>query len=718
MSAGTGSGQASSPAPTAAGTVPRLLAPLFQVREKWSDPWADGAGGSSGTYDTYIELESCTWSGRGDQIGELHVRRVYSSAVSIPPAAASGVKKEWEAGFRASSPRDYTGWYIKMFVFDEAGVITPVWMGVIDEQIDNPNAVAEDDASLSGAGWQRFIAFDGAHLLRKIDISRSRWLVQRDPSPTAAVEQEIDWVPDMNFVDERHLRMGNRSSVLVPAPGDPTFERFIYEASSSSEFWSRREFIVYVLGLCKNGDALPKFSFGGEGGAYGALLDMRDFVRMADVETAHDVIRRLVHPGIGMEFMVKPVFGTGSTPVDSFEVFVYSILPNEITVKGETLPANANQTDFVLGADVEERPTITRSSRNVFDRIRVVGARIVACTTLYHGLDLEEKWTPEQEAEYAEPLDDPGATLKELDAARQTDRFAAVYSKFGAPVDFNIDFIHRKHFAPVFNELGELQEVEIAQFQNEVRRTLHWIPLLEGYEYTNNDIVNKNPAGVNPESKAPFVLISAEPNGVGPWMDAGAMITQSGDVKGVHVRTPNDDWGVVLTGRINHEIALDVFTGNTTIPAEFSYVGMTATIAIETDQRIELVAQFVADDKVRSEKLIEVPDCEVWIVAPFTIWGVSPEGDPLYTGSSSLILRNDVEKLYLPMAGAIARYGFDRSRADISLKGYALVHGLLGQILGVIKDRSVIHYVGGPITGVTWRAGRGGNTTIQAGWAE
>ena len=115
---------------------------------------------------------------------------------------------------------------------------------------------------------------------------------------------------------------------------------------------------------------------------------------------------------------------------------------------------------------------------------------------------------------------------------------------------------------------------------------------------------------------------------------------------------------------------------------------------------------------------VEVPDAELWYLAPRTVVGLDNEefSPTLRTsGAQHRILRDDTDRLAAVMAGAIARYATRRARASITVRGLLPWSGLIGQILTVIDEGGQQQQIQAPITSVRWSPGEDPTTVIETG---
>jgi hypothetical protein len=140
--------------------------------------------------------------------------------------------------------------------------------------------------------------------------------------------------------------------------------------------------------------------------------------------------------------------------------------------------------------------------------------------------------------------------------------------------------------------------------------------------------------------------------------------------KGISVSVSDTDWGVFLQATPNHLLALNHWSGATDSGTDplYDYSKLIATIALETDQRLELTYELPEGDGSTMD--IVARDAELWVLAPNTVVGVTPGGVLKVSPPYAWTIRNDAERLSFVMAGAIAERLL-RTSLGIETLGYA-----------------------------------------------
>ena len=183
-----------------------------------------------------------------------------------------------------------------------------------------------------------------------------------------------------------------------------------------------------------------------------------------------------------------------------------------------------------------------------------------------------------------------------------------------------------------------------------------------------------------------------------------------------------DEWGVRIGASPNHRMAKGHWPDglDTDREPEFDYDRMVATIAFETDQHVELIAdanrllgvEWTPSD---GELLIDDETAECWLAAPETVFGVDVTGKLLATPSDrGIILRNDIQQLWLWMAGAISRYLTPRAQAEVVFLGWGKWNLFLGTILTTLDEGGTVHQIQSPTTSVQWSVEGEAATIVRA----
>ena len=682
-----------------------VIAPIVLVKQLWSDRWR---------YDTSIHFRRTRHSSGGEGIGSCELRRAYGGSVREPglrPAASR-------------DPIDRAGWWVKI-VLILPGKFTTLWVGQISSSTKDSFADSEQ-----AAGWQTWTAHDMLQLLTKTHIHQSWWAQRRrtssDPNNSEVVEQLLGWSPSVNSRDARNLLVGNLSIAATSG------RAFVF---GGDHIWTHLNFLDYILerfvdNTDNNG---PDWTVSGQ---TSILKELKTVIPIRADETVASLLRKLIPVDLALDFKISP-YGRAlnGDPLGErgFAVHVFSLNGEErgggiVSPTGSTtvkpLPRNPNQftvkpSESVTAPSIRVVETLDRQ----FDRIRVIGRRIVTCCTLEVSREgdpsfkssLIPRWSHLMEDDYINPFVPPdNRTAQGFDAARRNEAFRLVYQAFGAPDDWDWQM---GEVAPDLDTDGIVQGTG-ADRQSKVRATLPWIPLREGFNY-----VSRPPTSANVDNyEAPFLPPAAwildETEESNRWLTV--------DQAGISIQTHPEDWGLSLSVSPNHLIAQGVAEFNdltlekTKILAKYDWHNLKYTVAFETDQRLELRYDRTSGWSDKGETLvINVPTAELWYLANDTVVGVDSAGQLLRT-TGGQTLRNDSDRLGMVMAGAISRFNMQRVRATLRYNGYHPFGGSVGQILEIIESGQGAQYIGSPVTAVDWEAGGPGNpptTTIHTGFA-
>lgn len=682
-------GQTSSEKPTT------YAAPILRVKRLWADEWQ-----MLGDRLEFVSAEGLTGS---QGAGSLTFKHRYGN-VKLPSGAVMATE----------SLVDLVDWWVRMDLVGSGGDTTE-WTGKIFSEtraihsvpVSTPPVAADPPAG----GVQTFVANGPGHVLSMKHVGRSDWVVDPDAGTTitTAKIKDLGWLPPMNGRDDRNQLVGNRSSQKTDGSDKPS--SYLYGETNT---WTNAQYIDYLLARFVDESLTPRgpewhFSTGGEGAA---VANLTDVIRWDTTQTIGEMLRKLIPRRMGLDYRIIEIGGP-SNP--GFAVQAFALSGRDWGFAGETVPMNPdlvtiNTSQFpdVLAAEV------VRTHAQQFDEINVIGERIVVCCSLYGLLastsaDLVPKWGDGLEADYKAGTGLADDEAEEHDDIRKSDRLDSVYQQFGAPVDW--DLFGGTH-AINLDDDGNLVFGGGADFQKVVRRTLSWLPIKTGVDYTVDPPVSANQDDVVPGLRRPTVWL---------WDEDKSRHFAAHKV-GVGVSYSRNEWGVQLSASPNHLLALDIFDPaihKTDHDPKYDYERMIATVAFRGDQRLRLKYRrsIPAGRPLGGVLNVYVPGAEFWYLASSTVVGVRDDGLTERSGGGT-VLRNDADRLVLVMAGAIARFASERMRATIVLRGLWPIGGLLGQILDVVQQGNDTQFIESPITSITWQVtGAEPTTTIRAGYA-
>lgn len=646
-------------------TYPKtLVAPAVYLRETWSDSWVQS------TELEFIAAKSCS---SGQDLGVCEVARRYGQVM------APG-----EDVYSVRTPLALNGYWLRVDMYDGAQWVTQ-WVGRIESESRQTFGAPVVDEVAIPTGIQRWRAYEPSQYLRKIHVSGSYWLGYDGESNEEL--RQVEWVPDVNSRDRHNTLVGNRTAEKWET------ETYLF---GGTDLWTRQDYLEYILFRFASVTDGPAFVLDG---AYAVLADVSDAIDMRDTQTVDSVLKKLISPKIGLDYKIS-YDGVN----DQFSVYVYSLAATATTFETATLPANTNDVYFDRGSALDVvGVNLVESDDHNYSTIRILGKRAVVCLSLRgftddgHGATLYKGWTNDEETDYL-----AGTGLEsepeEHDEARQRDEMSDVFQTYIAPEEFDPDTVYAR---PTINGDGTVStDTSSDKWQNSVRRTLNWVPLYQGIDYTQGapatiptDAELMRPmAWIKDEETARYVPI---------------------DTVGMSLSVLAQQWGIHVGASPNHLLALGYFDGAAATKTEpkYDYTTLCCTVAIESDQRLKLEQALVGGDGSVMEVVDET--AELWYLAKRAILGCTQDAGELYLSESGVVLRNDITRLNMLMAGAISRYQVSRYRAEIALKGLLPWSSMVGGMLTVTDAET--DYLAGPITEVQWNAN--GETLVRAGFA-
>jgi len=684
---------------------------LVERKRLWTGPWE---------LDPSLEFLRCTAMTIGAGVGECEllrrygtVKQPYQTDYNVPPAALT-------------SAVDFLGHWVRVRGYTPTGVKL-LWMGRIESEVREPQGPVNVGGTLYAAGQQNFIAYEAAHLLDKIDVARSVWLRPKlgneaqDPAVlTGYVEQTLEWVPGMNARDPRNFVSGNARRQVDVVNGDQV--RY-----GGTEVWSGFGAAQYLLDHFANGDDEgPEWRLGGQA----ALLnDVARSLRFQASESLLAIVKRIISAEYGLDAVIVAVGDSG------FELYVFALSAREQSYGGFTFPTNPRTVE-IRRATSKDAPIvrISRSAEHAVGRVEILGARLVGCTTLENipgaagQQNLSAKWSAALEADYASGTGVDDDSAEEHDAARKAERLRPVYRNFGAPPLW--DRWKALSAPALILQDGKLQLVQAsgegAPFQNDVRETLTFLPFKTGLDYSADPPLD--PTGGDPRD--PYLSPQAwlpDEERIADQESPPAEVFIAVDQAGMNVSALLDEWGLSVGANPPHLLGKNHFedppppgvSNESGTDPLYDWSEMKMTIAFRTDQRVKLVFERVGGARPQDGTVTMIEDdAEFWFAVPGTVFGVDRNGILQRTPQGAyMVLRDDSPRLFMQMAGLVARYFYPRSRADVQIAGLFPYSMLLGQILTSIEEGGDSRSIHAPITSVSYHGGKAPRTEIKAGYA-
>ncbi len=447
-----------------------------------------------------------------------------------------------------------------------------------------------------------------------------------------------------------------------------------------------------------------------------------------------------------------------------FTVWVYALSSIGWSFGGQSLPANPNTVTIYTSQTADNvRTRVEQSEDHGYKTIRVLGERIVVCASLFGGnvhwwqypengvqvdQSLDGQWSNDLEKQYQAGTGNPDDPAEVHDQARQADKFRAVYQSFVVKDDW---YFQNGDAAPKFDQKGALTD-GISDQQTKVLATLEWTPLEEGVDYSvpsdhddggdaDQDHDDDQAEEEDDDSERPLLPPQLWIGYQEPANPQGDPCFKTAADAGINFSIRPGGLGFQISTSPNHlmaknhwgegEFGLGTDAAPTNHRPEYDWQQMILTLAWRSDQRIMLETALPGASPSGGVLEIRVPEAECWVLTPGTMTGLKPGWGgndqvryrtmvPVFSPQDGpWVLRNDSDKLWMAMAGALSRYATSRTRAEVQVHGLLPWGTLVGQILTVIDDGGESQQMAAPITQVEWQVPEKGmpTTIVRAGFA-
>lgn len=562
------------------------------------------------------------------------------------------IRHAWETTRQIYLPQLLTDYWVKLDFLDGT-VAREAWVG----------RILQDDRSVTGVdtyggvthevGVQNFTAYAGKYLLDKTEVATSFWNIN-------GAATEVGHLPSMNLRDENDLLKGNRSSIMIG--GSYVF--------GGSDEWSNFDLVKYLLNY--HASNVPGWYLGGQANL---LKNIYNVINWPASPTLGQMLDELIPLDMGVDYHI--FHGNGS-----FFINVYATNGIAYSFDGVTLPHNPNQVIVEVPTTTSEvlEVRVEKNTVKQYSTLKVIGKRPVICASP----PLEGKWTAAKRAGYLVAAG--GSSDTERDLIRSGNYFEDVYQLFGAPAGWTMSK------------------------QSTVRETLTWLPLREGFDYSDGGIVDHNPDNHEPDQLRPMAWV---------WDETYSRYVPAQSAN-INISIPKSDWGVRLEPYINHLLGLNDFwdesdpSFNSDYAAVYDPDKVVATIAFLSDDRLTLEYRAAGGDG--SVKYLDAPEMEKWLLAPYTAVGVDQTTGALeYSGSSWRVLRNDADGVAMKMAGGISEFIQNRASGIVTVNRYLAAAPLIGCIMTFIAGPTDTPEIQAPITSVEWADNQ---TIIRTGFAQ
>ncbi|MCO6438965.1 MAG: hypothetical protein J5J06_17865 [Phycisphaerae bacterium] len=345
---------------------------------------------------------------------------------------------------------------------------------------------------------------------------------------------------------------------------------------------------------------------------------------------------------------------------------LFSLLDEDVAVGNETLPGNPVIEQLNIDEGHGKRARVVIDTVDRYERLIVRGERLLSCFSASPGLDvvynlasMSKAWTASEEAAYKAAANDEERKRMIYDRV-----WCAFRLGFEADREFTWKLpLDNTSLNPSFDLSGNIQLDQ----HNEAtwlagKKIDDVLPFVaqadEGFESTL------------PAYEKPLVFLRLEgalkpAGGADPYFTRGDMAKS-----GCHLRMSDRDMEVRVECTPAHLIGKGTFDSPTkpypSADPLYDHRYIVATIAVRTDSRpmvVETLPSLGERPTYRHRELvIDVPDCEVWIMAPTTVIGTNANGSlQFWTGPR--VVRDDTDRLR--QTAALAKAWFHKLRAAL-----------------------------------------------------
>ncbi|MBE3134161.1 MAG: hypothetical protein IMZ55_11845, partial [Acidobacteria bacterium] len=317
--------------PTAADFPTRVFAPIIQSAADWEADWQT---------EPELELVGCSvHAGHGGR-EQCTFRRRYGR-----------IKQTWETTFRTRDPQAVNeGVWIRVLICYEQQW-EQIWIGRVEGL--SSEVLGEDVAP---TGTQSWTAYGAGRMLEKIAVSESYWYTGGF-GPT-----HIGWVPKLNERDRKGVILGNRSTAK-------DVNSYLFGGKST---WTHYDYVEYLLDRFVNAAGGPVWTIGGQASI---LAGLSEPIEPQATSTVAELLRVLIPPKLGIDYAIRPTDA-------GFEIYVFALLDAASSFGAAMLPANPNRVEATIGQTTDHLKTeVVETHEHRYNRIRVLGERIVVCTS-------------------------------------------------------------------------------------------------------------------------------------------------------------------------------------------------------------------------------------------------------------------------------------------------------------------------------------------------
>lgn len=617
------------------------------------------------------------------------------------------IKREDKTTFTDYVPKDLFGSYVRVEAFSEDGSETQWYGRLEDDELDVHGAVTKPQ------GDQEIKALGLENDLDRYDLKQ----VKCRQNGSSFAQKSI---PVFNRRAGRGPGLlGNRS--LSRQTGN------VYEFSSDGELWTNKDIAESVLAWNVPADGTP-FQLAGQVEELDKIVQTHRFP--AGV-TLRQILCQLIDPRRGLGWCVR-VDGE-----DNVLIWIFSVLEDDVGVGGQTAVSNNEQFSVILDDAIDfEKVLVTLHKSTKYDSVRMRGARMKSIFSIsFADLTWEEGFTAALLTAFKQgqssapdyPADLQGQAERN-DQYRGDDRFERL-SVFRIPPDWDLlagDGVGgaKSIVLPAIGDDGEIDTDTSQDLFMFGQALLHHLPGLEvGKDYSVSPALDENPSDADPEFRRPFALIKYD----GKWMYLDKLSESIGGqvVTNAQIRMMDRELAVQVlmrpkwmlfgndwSGAEPSLLAGQVWTATQVADGNFfDYNDMLATVAIQGDQYVQVVAGGGPGADEYKELMIEVPDAELVYLVPGTVLGIDNEGN-LKHAAGGVLLVDDRDRLR--RLAAVAWSWYHKARASVRLVNksrFRLIQ--VGQLMKSVRSASDFREVGTVVSQehFDWQTGKVTYTT-------
>lgn len=504
------------------------------------------------------------------------------------------------------------------------------------------------------SGTQVFTAYDGAQILNKTVVSRS--IIETGESTW----QNYDMLLPFNMYP------GGKNLIRNMSPNDRTSGGIVHRTfiqpnelffgPTFPQNWTVADAIKYLIAEFVGGSGDDEVDpLWQVTIPSGQLTDILEPISLPVKASVLELINQVIGRRFGWVWCVLPT-------TNGFNFKLSTVTASAVTFNGVSVPANP-EVLTVSTSDPNVQMSIERSQVQQVGKIRVVGKPMVVVGSF--------QWE-----------DDPADTMDWNETEENGEVVSADFIAKLSGANWTGDLL------PTINDDGTIDTDTLGPIPVMSPGTMTGIPVKNGRDYNTDGPPDSI---LESEFQPPILLYK----------------TESGEYKSY----PNDNAVSIYT--LPTDIGIQIRDYPEGPAADAWYL----TVAFQAAQRIQCVYEVAGATVSDGEIVIEVPDAELWYLAKDMIYGYLADFGALDRLDVGHEIRNDREKLYRVMAGAIARYVNARAKASMRFKGLWTYQNNLGQILGAAADATDINTIAAPITAVQWQFEGDYMTTVSTGFS-